>query len=169
MGVYRARDGFFNLAVGNDDMWRRFCKAIEQPALADDARFGGMLARVKNRQALDAVLATALARRPAAEWVELLNAAGVACGPINTVDRVFADPQIRHANLVREVANATWGPHKVLALPVHLSRTPARVERAAPMTGEHTRAVLTELGYDAAALDALLAGGVIEQHKGETT
>ena len=169
MGVYRAKDGFFNLAVGNDDMWRRFCKAIEQPTLADDVRFGGMLARVKNRQALDAVLATALSRRTAAEWVELLNAAGVACGPINTVDQVFADPQIRQADLVREVANATWGPHKVLALPVHLSRTPARVERAAPMTGEHTRTVLAELGYDAAALDALLAEGVIEQHKGETT
>jgi formyl-CoA transferase len=169
MGVYRAKDGFFNLAVGNDDMWRRFCKAIEQPALADDARFGGMLARVKHRRALDAVLETALARRSAAEWVEVLNAAGVACGPINTVDRVFADPQIRQADLVRDVANATWGPHKVLALPVHLSRTPARVERAAPMTGEHTRAVLTDLGYDTAALDALLAEGVIEEHKGETT
>jgi formyl-CoA transferase len=169
MGVYRARDGFFNLAVGNDDMWRRFCKAIEQPGLADDARFGGMLARVKNRQALDAVLEAAFAGRPAAEWVESLNAAGVACGPINTVDRVFADPQIRQADLVREVANAAWGPHKVLALPVHLSRTPARVEHAAPMTGEHTREILTTLGYDAAALDALLADGVIEQYKGETT
>jgi len=124
---------------------------------------------VKHRQALDAVLETALARRSAAEWVEVLNAAGVACGPINTVDRVFADPQIRQADLVRDVANATWGPHKVLALPVHLSRTPARVERAAPMTGEHTRAVLTDLGYDTAALDVLLAEGVIEEHKGETT
>jgi crotonobetainyl-CoA:carnitine CoA-transferase CaiB-like acyl-CoA transferase len=169
MGVYRAQDGFFNLAVGNDDMWRRFCKAIDQPALADDARFAGMLARVKNRQALDVVLEVAFAHRPAAEWVESLNAAGVACGPINTVDRVFADPQIRQADLVAEVANATWGPHKVLALPVHLSRTPARVEHAAPMTGEHTREILTTLGYDAAALDALLADGVIEQYKGETT
>jgi len=169
MGVYRAQDGFFNLAVGNDDMWRRFCKAIEQPALADDARFAGMLARVKHRQALDVVLEAAFAGRPAAEWVESLNAAGVACGPINTVDRVFADPQIRQADLVRDVANAAWGPHKVLALPVHLSRTPARVEHAAPMTGEHTREVLTTLGYDAAALDALLADGVIEQYKGETT
>ena len=169
MGVYRAQDGFFNLAVGNDDMWRRFCKAIDQPALADDARFAGMLARVRNRPALDVVLEAALPRGPAAEWVESLNAAGVACGPINTVDRVFADPQIRQADLVAEVANATWGPHKVLALPVHLSRTPARVEHAAPMTGEHTREILTTLGYDAAALDALLADGVIEQYKGETT
>jgi crotonobetainyl-CoA:carnitine CoA-transferase CaiB-like acyl-CoA transferase len=169
MGVYRARDGFFNLAVGNDDMWRRFCKALDRPELAEDSRFGGMLSRVKNRQALDAILGPAFARRTAAEWVDVLNAAGVACGPINTLDQVFADPQIRRADLVREVANAAWGPHKVLAVPVHLSRTPARVERAAPMTGEHTREVLETLGYDPAALDALLADGVIEQHKGETT
>ncbi len=169
MGVYRAKDGFFNLAVGNDDMWRRFCKVLDQPGLAEDARFGGMLSRVKHRQALDAILETAFARRSAAEWVEIFNAAGVASGPINTVDQVFADPQIRRADLVRDVANPTWGPHKVLALPVHLSRTPAQVERAAPMTGEHTREVLTALGYDAAALDGLLADGVIEQYKGETT
>jgi crotonobetainyl-CoA:carnitine CoA-transferase CaiB-like acyl-CoA transferase len=169
MGVYRAQDGFFNLAVGNDDMWRRFCKAIDHPALADDARFAGMLARVKNRQAPDVLLEAAFARRPAAEWVESLNAAGVACGPINTVDRVFADPQIRQADLVADVANATWGPHKVLALPVHLSRTPARVEHAAPMAGEHTREILTTLGYEAADLDVLVADGVIEQYKGETT
>jgi formyl-CoA transferase len=168
MGVYRARDGFFNLAVGNDDMWRRFCKALDEPALAEDPRFAGMLSRVKHRAALDATLEAAFARRTAVEWVETLNAAGVACGPINTVDQVFADPQIRQADLVREVANAAWGPHKVLALPVHLSRTPARVERAAAMTGEHTRAVLGGLGYDAATLDTLQAEGVIEQYKGET-
>ena len=167
MGVYRAKGGYFNLAVGNDDMWRRFCKALDRPDLAEDPRFGGMLARVKHRQALDAILETALAGRTPAEWVDVLNAAGVACGPINTVDQVFADPQIRQADLVREVANAAWGAHKVLALPVHLSRTPARVERAAPMTGEHTREVLGSLGYDAATLDAWLADGVIEQYKGE--
>jgi crotonobetainyl-CoA:carnitine CoA-transferase CaiB-like acyl-CoA transferase len=63
---------------------------------------------------------------------------------------------------------AAWGPHKVLALLVHLARTPAIVERAAPMTGEHTHEVLATLGYDAATLDALVAEGVIEQHKGET-
>jgi crotonobetainyl-CoA:carnitine CoA-transferase CaiB-like acyl-CoA transferase len=168
MGVYRARDQFFNLAVGNDDMWRRFCKVLERPALVDDPRFAGMLSRVKHRQALDAVLGEIFATRPAAEWVEMLNAVGVACGPINTVDQVFADPQIQTANLVRSVSNAAWGPHKVLALPVHLSRTPARVERAAPMTGEHTREVLASLGYDAATVDSLMADGVIEQHKGET-
>ena len=169
MGVYRARDQFFNLAVGNDDMWKRFCKMLDRPALVDDPRFSAVRSRVKHRQTLDAVLAVALAARPAAEWIEMLNAAGVAGGPINTVDQVFADPQIQKADLVREVSNATWGPHKVLALPVHLSRTPARVERAAPMTGEHTRGELTSLGSDAATAESLLADGVIETHKGETT
>jgi crotonobetainyl-CoA:carnitine CoA-transferase CaiB-like acyl-CoA transferase len=169
MGVYRAKDGFFNLAVGNDDMWRRFCKVLDRPELADDARFGGMLSRVKHRQALDPLLEEPFARRSVAEWVEALNAAGVASGPIYTVDQVFADPQIRQADLVREVTNAAWGPHKVLALPVHLSRTPAVVERAAPMTGEHTREVLGTLGYEPAEIDAWLAEGLIEQHKGETT
>jgi crotonobetainyl-CoA:carnitine CoA-transferase CaiB-like acyl-CoA transferase len=169
MGVYRAKDGFFNLAVGNDDMWRRFCKVLDRPELTDDARFGGMLSRVKHRQALDPLLEEAFARRSVAEWVEALNAAGVASGPIYTVDQVFADPQIRQADLVREVTNAAWGPHKVLALPVHLSRTPAVVERAAPMTGEHTREVVGTLGYEPAEIDAWLAEGLIEQHKGETT
>lgn len=166
MGVYRAKDGYFNLAVGNDDMWVRLCKALDLPALAEDPRFAGMRARVQNRKELDAVLEAALQRRAAAEWVETLNAAGVACGPIYTVDQVFADPQVKLAHLVREVANAAWGPHKVLALPVHLSRTPAEVVHAAPMTGEHTREVLAGLGYSTATIDALQAAGVIEQHSG---
>jgi formyl-CoA transferase len=166
MGVYRARDGYFNLAVGNDDMWRRFCKALDLPALADDPRFAGAPGRVKHRAEMDRTLNEVFRTRIAAEWVEALNAAGVACGPIYTVDQVFADPQVRLAGLVREAANAAWGPHKVIGLPVHLSRTPAAVETGAPMTGEHTRETLAALGYDAAAVEALLAAGVVQEHTG---
>ena len=166
MGVYRARDGYFNLAVGNDDMWRRFCKALDLPALADDPRFAGAPGRVKHRAEMDRTLNEVFRTRIAAEWVEALNAAGVAGGPIYTVDQVFADPQVRLAGLVREAANAAWGPHKVIGLPVHLSRTPAAVETGAPMTGEHTREILAALGYDAAAVEALLAAGVIQEHTG---
>ncbi len=113
-----------------------------------------------------AILEQVFHTRTAAEWVELLNAGGVACGPIYTVDQVFADPQVRRANLAREVSNAAWGPHKVLALPLTLSRTPAEVRHAAPMTGEHTRQVLEELGYEAAAVDRLLANGIVQEHRG---
>jgi crotonobetainyl-CoA:carnitine CoA-transferase CaiB-like acyl-CoA transferase len=166
MGVYRARDGYFNLAVGNDDMWRRLCKALDLSSLAEDSRFAGALTRVKNRKDLDVILDEAFERRTAREWVEVLNEAGVACGPIYTLDQVFADPQVQMAGLVREVANAAWGPHKVLALPVHLSRTPAEVVTGAPMTGEHTRETLVALGSEASAIDALLADGVIQEHPG---
>jgi len=166
MGVYRAADGYFNLAVGNDDMWRRLCKALDLSSLAEDPRFAGALARVRNRKELDAFLEAAFQRRAAGEWVETLNAAGVACGPIYTLDQVFADPQLKLAGLVCEVANAAWGQHKVLALPVRLSRTPAEVASAAPMTGEHTRETLAALGYDDAAIDMLLAEGVIQEYRG---
>ena len=166
MGVYRAKDGYFNLAIGNNDMWRRLCKALDLSALVDDPRFLGGLTRVKHRKELDAILDEVFQRRTAREWVEALNEAGVACGPIFTLDQVFADPQIQTAGLVREVANRAWGPHKVLGIPVHLSRTPSQVVTGAPMTGEHTRETLTQLGYEPAAIDGLIAEGVIQEHSG---
>jgi formyl-CoA transferase len=166
MGTYRAKDGYFNLAIGNDRMWRRLCEVLELNAFADDPRFRDVFVRVQNRRELDTILEKALLGRTAAEWVETLNAAGVACGPINTLDQVFADPQVKLAELVRDVANAEWGPHKVLALPLTLSRTPPAVRHAAPMTGEHTRETLESLGYSASTIDMLVSERVVEQAKG---
>ncbi len=163
MGVYRAKDGHLNLAVGNDEMWRRLCRALDLEECADDPRFALASDRLTHRRAMDEILEAALAKKPAAEWVELLNAAGVACGPIYTVDRVFADPQVAQAGLVHELSHPVWGLHRVLGLPVRLDRTPARVRTAAPVPGAHTREILAELGYDRAATDALLADGVVEE------
>lgn len=165
MGVYRVKDGHINLAVGNDEMWGRLCQALGLPELADDPRFAKAQARLKNRRAMDEILEAALAKKSGAEWVELLNRAGVACGPIYTVDQVFADPQVAQAGLVHELAHPLWGPHKVMGLPVRLSRTPARVRTPAPLPGAHTREILAELGYDEDATDALLADGVVEEAK----
>jgi formyl-CoA transferase len=115
---------------------------------------------------LDEVLEGALARKPAAEWVESLNAAGVACGPIYTVDQVFADPQVAQAGLVHELSHSVWGLHKVMGLPVRLHRTPGRVRTPAPVPGAHTREILAGLGYDRDAIDSLLADGVVEEVTG---
>ncbi len=166
MGVYRAKDGHLNLAVGNDEMFRRLCAVLELPRLADDPRFSRNPARVKNRRALDELLEEALARRPVAEWVEVLNAAGVACGPIYTLDQVFADPQVRGFNLVHGLQHPVWGLVKVLGLPINLSRTPSEVKTPAPLPGQHTRDVLERLGYDRPTIEGLLAEGVIEEAKG---
>jgi crotonobetainyl-CoA:carnitine CoA-transferase CaiB-like acyl-CoA transferase len=168
MGVYRARDGYFNLAVGNDRMFGRLAEVIGKPELAADSRFVNGFKRVENRRERDVILDAAFQTRPAAEWVEALNADGVACGPINKLDQVFADPQAQLAGLVHEVANEAWGPHKVLGIPIKLSRTPPTVRTAAPMNGEHTRETLEALGYDSESIEALLAAGVVHQHTGKT-
>jgi crotonobetainyl-CoA:carnitine CoA-transferase CaiB-like acyl-CoA transferase len=162
MGVYRTGDGYMNLAVGNDDMFARLGGALGRPGLARDERFARSAARVKNRGALDEILLAALATRPTAGWIETLNAAGVACGPIYRLDEVFADPQVRTFGLVHEQEHPSFGLVKVLGLPVQLSRTPPTVRSPAPEPGAHTREVLTALGYDTAAIDRLAAEGVIE-------
>ena len=160
MGVYRARDGHLNLAVGSEVMWRRFCEAIEHPELAADPRFATNQARLDNRPALNAVIEAIFAGASTAEWVERLNAAGVACGPIYDVGQVFADPQVAELRLVREVRHPVHGPVRVLGLPVSLHRTPAKVTAPSPLPGQHTREVLGTAGYAAATIERLLAEGV---------
>jgi formyl-CoA transferase len=165
MGVYRARDGFLNLAVGNDEMFGRLCRALGIPEAAADPRFARGPARVTNRAALDTVICARLAARSAVEWIQVLNAAGVACGPIYTVDQVFADPQVEEAGLVHEQAHEAFGPVKVLGLPLGLSRTPPTVRTPAPVSGAHTREILERFGYRRDDVEALAAAGVIEIRK----
>lgn len=159
MGVYRARDGHLNLAVGSEVMWRRFCEAIGHPELAADSRFATNQARIDNRPALNAVIEEIFAGASTAEWVERLNAAGVACGPIYDVGQVFADPQVAELRLVQEVRHPVHGPVRVLGLPVSLHRTPAKVAAPSPLPGQHTREVLRAAGYADAAIERLLAAG----------
>ena len=109
-----------------------------------------------------------LAERPVTEWVERLNRAGVACGPINQVDQVFQDPQVQHLHMVHELTHPLWGLVRVLGLPITLHRTPAKVTRAAPLAGEHTREVLEGLGYTAESIRSLLAQGVVREQKEKT-
>ena len=119
----------------DQQLQRIWGRVLGVPELAADPRFAKNPARVANRGALDAVVGERLVARPVAEWVTTLNEAGVACGPIYTVDQVFADPQVRVAGLVHEHAHEAFGPVKVLGLPVALSRTPPTVRTPARNVG----------------------------------
>lgn len=163
MGLYPARDGHLNLAVGSEEMWTRLCRVLDRPELAEDARFRLNRDRVENRAALNAILEEILLRDPVTHWVARLNEAGVACGPVYQLHQVFADPQVQHARLVAEVRHSVHGPTPVLATPVTLHRTPARVAVPSPLPGEHTREVLEGLGYDKAAVEDLLSRGVARE------
>ncbi|MBI2469074.1 MAG: CoA transferase [Candidatus Rokubacteria bacterium] len=165
MGVYRARDGHLNLAVGSEVMWRRFCEAIGRPELAADPRFATNQLRIDNRPVLNAIIEQVFAGASMTEWVERLNATGVACGPIYDVGQVFADPQVKALGLVEEVHHPVHGPMRLLGQPVCLHRTPAKVTAPSPLPGQHTREVLRGAGYDAAAIERLFAEGVVAESR----
>jgi crotonobetainyl-CoA:carnitine CoA-transferase CaiB-like acyl-CoA transferase len=159
--AYATSDGHMNVGAGGDTIWRRLCEAIGQPALADDARFARDTDRSLTRQALNVHLAGVFRERPTAEWLERLNAAGVPCGPIYTVDQVFEDPQVVHGEMAATVPHPTRGALRVVAPTAVLSRTPGRLDRALGPKGQDSDDVLAELGYDEAQIATLRAEGVI--------
>ena len=161
-GMFRTADGHINIAASGDNLWRRFCEAAGAKDLIENPDFATVAARAKNRLALNTHLDEIVGRHPSAYWVELLNKVGVPCGPINTIDRTFADPQVQHLGIAKPVNNPRHGPQTVVGQPIHLSSYPQPDElRPTPEQGQHTDAVLRELGYDAAAIEALRARGAV--------
>ncbi len=121
-----------------------------------------MAARAKNRPALIAHLNEIMRRHPNAYWVELLTKVGVPCGPINTIDQTFADPQVQHLGIAKPVNHPKLGPQHIVGQPIHMSRYSQPDElRPTPDQGEHTDEVLHELGYDAEAIAELRQRGVV--------
>ena len=161
-GMFQTADGYINIAASGDNLWRRFCEAAGARDLLDNPDFKTVVARARNRPALNAHLNEIIRRHPNAYWVELLNKVGVPCGPINTIDQTFADPQVQYLGIAKPVAHPKLGPQKVVGQPIHLSGYPQPDElRPTPDQGEHTDAVLRDLGYDVAAIAGLRERGAI--------
>jgi crotonobetainyl-CoA:carnitine CoA-transferase CaiB-like acyl-CoA transferase len=159
-----ASDGYFILAVGNDRQFAKFCDEAGRPDLAQDPRFATNAARVRNREALYPILDAITAERPLQAWVDALNARGVPSGPVNTLDRVFADPQIQHRamQIQMDYPEAAEGKVDLIGNPIGFSGTQVSYRQAPPKMGEHTDAVLQEaLGLSAEQISALRDRGVI--------
>ncbi len=159
--VFEVSDGHLILAVGNDAQFARFCAVAGCDELALDPRFARNADRVRHRATLVPLLAAALKRRPRREWLAALEAAKVPCGPINDLADVFADPQVRAREMTVEVAHPLAGAIRLVASPLKLSATPVRYDRAPPLLGADTEAVLAEFGLDPAAIAALRQAGAI--------
>jgi crotonobetainyl-CoA:carnitine CoA-transferase CaiB-like acyl-CoA transferase len=159
-GVYKARDGYLNIAVFGSKIWERFCNILGAPEWITDERYHDKPSRSVNRDALNAEINLRLATHDRSHWIEQFNAGGVACGLISDMREVFAEPQIEHLGMVKEVVSPRLGPQRLVGQPMQLERTPSTIARAAPRRGEHTEEVLLELGIDADELARMKATGV---------
>jgi formyl-CoA transferase len=160
-GTFRAKDGWFNLAVGNDGQFAKLCCAIGLPELADNPLFATNPLRVENREALTAELEKFFRERTAEEWVEIIRREKVPCGPINSIREVFDDPQVRARGLVVELPHPTIGAVRTVASPLRLHDAPPTYRRHPPLLGEHTDEVLAEQGYSDGEVAALREEGVV--------
>jgi formyl-CoA transferase len=160
-GVFPTTDGHINIAVAGGEMYERFCNAIGLPHLISDERFATSAGRSKNRVEMNAAISEITATNTSQHWIELLNRAGCPCGPINSMDQVFADPQVKHLNMATPVDHPRMGTFDVVNQAIKMSRTPSSVRTATPDQGEHTDAILSELGYDGVAIGEFHENGVV--------
>ena len=159
--VFEVADGHLILAVGNDGQFERFCTVAGRPDLAADERFAKNAGRVRHRETLVPLLAAEMRKRSRADWLAALEAAKVPCGPINGLDEVFADPQVRSRQMTIVMPHPLAGEVELVASPMKLSATPVQQRRPPPLLGEHTGEVLAEIGLGAAQIAELRRQGVV--------
>ena len=159
-GTFKVKDGHINIATTNH-MWKRLCVALGDAALAEDERFSSPGRRSKNRDALTPILEEKLKDKTADEWIDELNVAGIPCGPILSIDKVFDNEQVRHLGLAHAIEHPALGSIEILGRPVTLSRTPASIRTPTAEKGEHTDEILKELGVSEEEIGQLRKDSVI--------
>ena len=147
-GVFPTSDGHINIAASGKHIFKRFCETLDMVHLLQDPLFAEDASRSTNRVALNQAISAVTKRRTSAELIAMLNKAGVPCGPINRMDEVFADPQVKHLGMAAPVQHSSLGEIEVVNQAVKLSRTPSHIVHPTPEKGEHTDEVLREYGYN---------------------
>ena len=143
---FKTKDIFINIAVGNEDMWKKFCDVLGLD-IAEHEKFSDNGKRLKNRDELVKIIEEILVKKSGDEWLVLLEKTGIPSGPIYTIDRLLNDPQVIHRKMIEEVHNPLYGTIKIPGLPVKLSETGGSVKLPPPVLGEHSEEILKSLGY----------------------
>lgn len=152
MGVFPASDGDIVIGASGQEQYRKFCQVIDACELISDPRFVTNDQRVKNRGAFIEAVAARTRLSPMLAWMELFNRAGIACGPIYSIDQVFGDPQVRHYQMAKPVHHPRLGNIQLLGSPILMSESESAIDCAAPEKGEHTEEILRGLGFTAAEI-----------------
>jgi formyl-CoA transferase len=159
--AYQTQDGYINIAVSGLGMWEKFCDCVQRPDLLEDPEFKTGPGRSKARVRLNREINKTTQTKSTAQWMSILNACGIPCGPIYTMDQVFEDPQVKHLGASASVHHPELGEIHLLNQPVKLSRTPASLLTASPLRGAQTRDVLAELGISGEVIERYFAQGVV--------
>ena len=160
-GVFKTLDGSINLAVAGETIWKRFAEAIDKKQWLQMEEFKDAKSRLKNRDYLNQIIEEVTITKTSNEWVEMLEKVGVPCGPINSIDKVFDDPQVKHLGIAQEIDTIPFGETKLVGQPFNLSRSSSSMKRRPPEKGEHNDDVLGDLGFSAEELDALKEKNII--------
>ena len=159
-GVYETSDGYMNIASAGQPMWLKLKELFNDPAL-DDADFADGPSRSKHRDKLNAILTVHTRKRSSADWIEILNEAGVPCGEINAIDQVFASPQVKHLGIARDFVSQERGASQIVGQPINMSRSVSDIRLPPPTLGQHTDEVLGEIGLSSDEIARLKDDGVV--------
>lgn len=160
--VFASKDGFLIIAVGNNEQFKRLCRLLGRPDLADDPEFSTNQNRVRNRTVLIELLQPLVEEKTTDEWIAVLERESIPCGPISSLDQTFADPQVMHRGMRVELDHALAGKVPLVGSPFKLSASPVEYRYPPPLLGEHTDEILRDLiGMDQDAIDALRADGIV--------
>jgi formyl-CoA transferase len=160
-GVFPASDGLFNIAASSGRVFHRCCDALGKPEWKTKPEWDTQGKRSKDRVAINAAISEVTKHKPTAHWVELMEAAGVPCGPINTIDKVFADPQVQHTGIAQEVVSDKLGKIKLVSSAINMVGTSKKIRRATQDLGADSDEILASVGYTKEQLADLRTKGVI--------
>jgi crotonobetainyl-CoA:carnitine CoA-transferase CaiB-like acyl-CoA transferase len=164
--AFKASDGWINIGGANQGNWERIAAALGHPEWREDPRFRTNTERMENREVLVAMMSEIVSTRTRAEWIAILDEAGVPVGPVHTIGEALTHPQTLARGMVVDLEHPQAGPTRALGCPIHFSKSPTRIDRPAPMLGEHSRELLREYGYSDADIDGFVEAGVIEEAAG---
>ena len=160
-GVFKTSDGSINLAVAGETIWKRFVEAVDKGEWLEMDEFKNAKERLKNRDYLNKLIEEVTITKTSDEWVEKLEKVGVPCGPINSIDKVFDDPQVKHLGIAQSIETIPFGQTQLVGQPFNLSRSPSIMKQRPPEKGEHHEDVLLDLGYSSEELDELKSKNII--------
>ena len=160
-GVFKTSDGSINLAVAGETIWKRFAEAVDKGEWLEMDEFKNAKERPKNREYLNKLIEEVTITKTSDEWVEKLEKVGVPCGPINSIDKVFDDPQVKHLGIAQSIDTIPFGQTQLVGQPFNLSRSPSIMKQRPPEKGEHNEDVLLDLGYSSEELDELKSKNII--------